>query len=145
VDARPARIHGLHHTHLFCADIDATIAWWTRMFDARIAYDGGMAGARNVFMSVGEGRLHLYDQKPRGADSGAVHHLGVRVENLPVIVERLRREGASLRSGIREFPEFRYVMTSAPDGVLVEVFEFFTERLTGDLAAYFRVPDAPAG
>lgn len=134
-------IYGLHHAHLFCADLPATIDWWVRMFDARVAFDGMMAGSRNVFMTVGEGRLHLYAQPPRDPGRGAVHHLGVRVADLPAVVRRLRREGATIRSGIREFPLFRYVMTAAPDNVLVEVFEFFEDRLPPELSAYF---DAPA-
>ena len=81
-----------------------------------------MAGARNVFITVGERRLHLYDQEPRDSGRGSVHHLGVRVENLPAIADRLRMAGASLSSGIREFPEFRDVMTSAPGRGFVEVF-----------------------
>lgn len=136
-------IYGLHHAHILCSDLPTTIDWWVRMFNARVAFDGLMAGSRNVFMTVGEGRLHLYAQPPRGPGRGAVHHLGVRVSNLPDVVQWLRQEGASIRSDIREFPLFRYVMTAAPDNVLVEVFEFFEDRLPPELTAYFSEPTIP--
>ena len=54
----------LHHTHLFASDIDASIAFWRDHFGATMVLDVGFAGARNVFLRVGEGRLHLYAQPP---------------------------------------------------------------------------------
>ena len=73
----------LHHTHIFASDIDWTIAWWKRHFEARVLFDGENAGARNVMMGVGRGRLNLYDQPPRDSGRGVVHHLGIRVNDLP--------------------------------------------------------------
>ena len=69
----------LHHVHLFAAEIGATVEWWCRHMDARVLFDGKLAGARNVFLGIGTGRLHIYDQVPRDRGRGAIHHLGVRV------------------------------------------------------------------
>ena len=113
-----------HHAHLFCSDIDATVAWWQRHLGAKVFYDGVLGGARNVFIAVGSGRLHLYDQAPRDGGRGAVHHLGIRVGNLGREWERLKTEGVHSANGLREFEGWRYVMVSAPDGVLLELFEF---------------------
>ena len=60
----------LHHVHIFARDIDATIAWWRDMLGGELIYDGVLAGSRNVFMRIGSGGLHLYDQPPR--DEAAV-------------------------------------------------------------------------
>ncbi len=114
----------LHHVHLFASDIDATVEWWSRHLNARIIFDQGLAGARNVFLAVGTGRLHIYDQAPRDNGRGAVHHLGVRVSDLRVVWGRLSATGVSSPNGLREHDGWRYVMISAPDGVLVELFEF---------------------
>ena len=59
----------LHHVHIFASDIDATIAWWREKLGGELVYDGVLAGSRNVFMRIGSGGLHLYDQPPR--DAGA--------------------------------------------------------------------------
>jgi catechol 2,3-dioxygenase-like lactoylglutathione lyase family enzyme len=67
----------LHHTHLLASDLDATIAFWRDSFGAEVVHDVEFAGARNVFLRVGSGRIHLYDQPPKTTDRGAVHHLGV--------------------------------------------------------------------
>lgn len=115
----------LHHAHLFASDIDATIAWWTRHLGGRVVRDDVMAGARNVFMVVGTGRIHIYDQPPRDGGRGAIHHLGVKVANLREVWQRLQTEGLTSRQGLREFDDgWRYVMIEAPDGVLLELFEF---------------------
>ena len=70
----------LHHTHLFAADVDRSIAFWRDHFGAVVLVDTVFAGARNVFLRVGEGRLHLYDQAPRHAGAGTVHHLGIETD-----------------------------------------------------------------
>jgi len=127
----------LHHAHLFAADIDATIRWWTEMLGAEVAFDGPMGGARNVFLRIGEGRLHLYDQPLRDAGRGAVHHLGVRTDDLRALTAHMERLGADFPSGIREFGSWRYAMVEAPDGVLLELFEVDAEALGGDAGAYF--------
>lgn len=114
----------LHHAHLFASDIDATVSWWTRYMGAKVLYDGTMAGARNVFIAVGTGRLHIYDQPPRDLGRGAIHHLGLRVSNLRSEWARLQAEGLTSPNGLREHSGWRYVMILAPDGVLLELFEF---------------------
>ncbi|MBT8447796.1 MAG: VOC family protein [Gammaproteobacteria bacterium] len=134
--AKPAAAH-LHHVHLFSADCDATVAWWVETLGAEVAFDGVMGGSRNVFLRVGEGRLHLYDQRPRDTGKGAVHHIGIRVADLRRLHERLVARGVPLRSGVREFGSWRYIMCPAPDDVLLELFEIDTVNMEQELARYF--------
>jgi hypothetical protein len=114
----------LHHAHVFSSDINATIEWWCRNLNAKVLFDGELAGARNVFIAVGTGRLHIYDQRPRDCGRGAVHHLGIKVGGLREVWERLQKDGVASRHGLREHDGWRYVMVSAPDGLLLELFEF---------------------
>ena len=86
----------LHHTHLMATDIDSTIAFWHDAFGAEVAGDLTFAGARNVFMRVGSGRLHLYDQPPRQVGQGTVHHLGVQTDDLDGLVAHLLEMGVSV-------------------------------------------------
>ena len=127
----------LHHTHLFCSDIDATITWWCDMLGAEVAYDGEFGGARNVFMRIGSGRLHLYDQPPRDDGHGAVHHIGIRTDDLEGLEARLRAKGVAFRSDIRDFDAWKYIMCPAPDGVLLELFQADSDRLGGGAGQYF--------
>ena len=78
------------------SDIDATVAFWREAFDAELVADLEFAGARNVFMRIGRGRIHLYDQPPRGTGPSTVHHLGVETDAIDESVDRLTRLGASV-------------------------------------------------
>lgn len=114
----------LHHAHLFASNIDATIAWWCKHMGAKVLFDQELAGARNVFLAVGTGRLHVYDQPPRDQGRGAIHHLGIKVARLRDVWQRLQAQGVTSPNGLREHEGWRYVMISAPDGLLLELFEF---------------------
>jgi catechol 2,3-dioxygenase-like lactoylglutathione lyase family enzyme len=128
----------LHHVHLFAADLDATVAWYRDNLGGEVFYDGDFGGARNVFMKIGTGRVHFYDQPPREYGRNAVHHVGMRTDDLPGLVARLRANGVPLRSDIREFGNWRYIMCGAPDGVLLELFQIDTEQMPEPLARFWR-------
>ena len=120
------RFH-LQHVHLFAANLDASIAFYEYWFDAEVIYDGETAGARNVFMKIGHGAIHFYDQPPKDLGKNAVHHLGMQVVGLDELYTRMKNEGLNLPNPIRRFSRQPnsggYFMLEAPDGVLLEVFE----------------------
>ncbi len=114
----------LHHVHIFASEMAGTLAWWQRYMGARVLFDGQMAGSRNVLIGVGTGRINIYDQPPRDVGRGPVHHVGVRVKDLRQVWQRLKADGITSPNGLRELDGWRYVMIAAPDGLLVELFEF---------------------
>ena len=128
----------LHHTHLMASDIDATIAFWRDHLRGEVVFDGEFAGARNVFMRVGQGRLHFYAQPPRHAGSATVHHLGIETDELRELVGRLKAAGVSV-TDVRDVPQACYAMAQGPDGVLLELFQPNAARVDVDLrtAGYF--------
>jgi catechol 2,3-dioxygenase-like lactoylglutathione lyase family enzyme len=117
-------------------DIDATIAFWRDGFGAEIAADLQFAGARNVFLRLGDGRIHLYDQPPRTAGAGTVHHLGVQTDELQTVVARLRDLGVSV-TNIRNEPSAAYAMAQGPDDLLVEIFQPDPATIPPELQSYF--------
>lgn len=127
----------LHHVHLFSSDLEQTVAWWRDMLGGEVAFDDTFGGARNVFMRVGSGRVHFYDQPTRDEGHGAVHHIGIRTDDLESLERRLRQADVPFRSGIRNFGAWKYIMCPAPDNVLLELFEADPEMLEGDAAQYF--------
>jgi catechol 2,3-dioxygenase-like lactoylglutathione lyase family enzyme len=112
----------LHHVHLMASDIEASIAFWRDHFGAVAMLDAEFAGARNVFLRVGEGRLHLYSQPPKHVGQGTVHHLGVETDELETLVGRLKAAGVSV-TDVRRHPEACYAMAQGPDGLLLELFQ----------------------
>ncbi len=113
----------LQHIHLFATNIEETMAFYTKWFDARIAWDGDYGGARNVFMKIGIGAMHLYEQAPRDLGRNAMHHLGMQVVGLRDVYDRMKAAGVELPNPIREHSGGGYFMVKAPDDVLLEVFE----------------------
>ena len=129
----------LHHVHIFASNASVTVEWWQRNLGAVVSYDGEFGGARNIFMKVGLGRINIYDQQPRGTSSGAYHHVGIRVEGLADLRDRMTANGVDFRSDIREFGNWRYLMCSAPDNVLLELFEVDIDDMSPELADFFNL------
>jgi len=113
-----------HHAHLFATDLETSLMFYERWFDAIVVADHEFAGARNVMVRVGTGMLNFYDQPPKDNGRNAIHHLGFQVDDLAGLVSRMREAGMELRSPIRELPTLDYIMIEAPDSVLLEVFEY---------------------
>ena len=131
-----------HHAHLFASDLKETLGFYERWFDAEVVGDHEFGGARNVMVRVGTGMLNFYDQAPKGTGQNAVHHLGFQVDDLADLAARMSDAGFELRSPIRELPELDYIMIEAPDGVLLEVFEYkgSPDGDTNGLNAWFAEP-----
>jgi catechol 2,3-dioxygenase-like lactoylglutathione lyase family enzyme len=119
----------IHHAHLFASDLDAALKFYQDMFGGEILVDIDMAGARNVFLAIGKGRLHFYDQPPRDEGRGAIHHLGIQTDDLEALVNHMKSKGCLFRKGIADFGFWKYVMVQAPDNVLIELFQIVKEKL----------------
>ena len=119
----------IHHAHLFASNLDAALKFYQDMFGAEILADLDMAGARNVFLAIGKGRLHFYDQPPRDEGRGAIHHLGVQTDDLKALVAQMKAKGFQFRKEIADFGFWKYVMVQAPDNVLIELFQIVKEKL----------------
>lgn len=127
----------LHHVHLFTNNLQLTIDWWKKCLSAKVKFDGVMGNSRNVFLKVGEGRLHLYDQRPKDYCSNSVHHIGIRVENLEKLHSYLVSLNVKFRNPIRTFDHWSYAMCMAPDNVLLELFQVDNNKMSGPLKTYF--------
>ena len=60
----------IHHVHIFASDIRKSIRFYEDIFDGEVVLDMEVAGARNVFMKIGNGRIHFYDQPPKNPVKG---------------------------------------------------------------------------
>lgn len=129
--------NSLHHVHAFASDIESSKRFYEEVFGGEVLLDETLAGARNVFIRIGDGRLHLYDQPPKRPGAGSIHHFGVRTDDLAAMVEHLERCGVELRRPVTDLGAWRYVMVPAPDDVLIELFEVTPSALPERLRAYF--------
>lgn len=113
----------LDHVHIFASDVSATVRFFSQMFGASCVWDDEAAGVRNVRLAIGNSFLHLYDQPPKGMRGGAMHHIGIETDDLEGLVARMASQGYAFRNEIRRTPNYSYVMVSAPDDLLIELFE----------------------
>jgi catechol 2,3-dioxygenase-like lactoylglutathione lyase family enzyme len=119
----------LHHAHLFASNIDESLHFYTEMFRAEVLFDLTMAGARNVMISIGLGKLNFYDQPPKDKLRGLVHHLGIETDDIESLVEHMRNKGYIFRNQIKSLGIWRYIMVEGPDHVLIELFEIIKEKI----------------
>lgn len=99
--------------------------------------DQVLAGARNVFMKIGCGRLHFYEQPPQGELRGQVHHLGIQTDDLEGLVQRMKDGGVEFRKPIQDFGFWKYIMAPAPDNMLLELFQVNMDSLDEGMEDYF--------
>ena len=125
----------LHHTHIFASDLEATLRFWRKMFGAEILFDQEIAGARNVMISIGSGRINIYDQPPREGGGGAYHHLGVQTDDLESLVAHMKARGFEFKGEIRDYGYLKYIMAMAPDNILLEIFQADLEQVPAEMRA----------
>jgi len=113
----------VHHVHLMAADLDASLTFYQRWFGAEIVADFTYAGARNVAVQIGQGRLNFYDQAPKGTDRNAFNHIGLVVYGLEGLADAMTEAGVHLPKPVQRFDDGSYLMVEAPDRVLLELFE----------------------
>lgn len=119
----------IHHAHLFSSNLNRTLKFYQEMFGGKILADLNMAGARNVFLAIGQGRLHFYDQPPKDEGKGAIHHIGIQTDDLVGLAAHMKGKGFQFRKEISDFGFWKYVMVQAPDKVLLELFQIIPKKL----------------
>lgn len=119
----------LHHVHLFASKLDESLRFYQEMFGAKIIFDLEMAGARNVLISIGGGKINFYDQPPRDQGEGILHHLGIETDDLEALVEHMKKKGYHFKKTIRDYGTWKYIMAEAPDSVLLELFQIMGDNV----------------
>jgi len=127
----------IHHVHIFASDIRESVRFYEDMFGGEVILDMEMAGARNVFMKIGNGRIHFYDQPPKNPVRGSIHHFGIQTDNIETVVDRLKSNGVHLKKDITDLGFWKYVMVPAPDEILIEVFEVDKSKIPKQFHSYF--------
>jgi len=133
----------VHHVHLFASDLEKTLEFYKTVFDGVVVLDMELAGARNVFMRIGTGRIHFYDQPPRASGRASIHHVGIQTDDIEAVVNRMKARGVVFTKDITDAGFWKYIMAPAPDDILIEVFEVDKTQIPSDLQGYFDWPAAP--
>jgi catechol 2,3-dioxygenase-like lactoylglutathione lyase family enzyme len=127
----------IHHVHILASDIEKSIKFYQEFFGGKVILDTELAGARNVFIKIGNGRLHLYDQPPKNPGKGSIHHFGIQTDDIEEVVSKLISGGVVLKKGISDLGFWKYIMVPAPDQILIELFQVDRAKLPPQYLAYF--------
>ncbi|MBW2115761.1 MAG: VOC family protein, partial [Deltaproteobacteria bacterium] len=106
-------------------------------FGGNIILDTELAGARNVFMKIGNGRLHFYDQSPKNPGRGSIHHFGIQTDDVDEVVNKMKSKGISFKKDIVDFGFWKYIMVPAPDDILIELFQINRDKIPQEFLDYF--------
>jgi catechol 2,3-dioxygenase-like lactoylglutathione lyase family enzyme len=123
--------------HIFASDIDKSINFYQECFGGKVILDAVLAGERNVFIRIGNGRVHLYDQPPKNPVRGNIHHFGIQTDNIVEVVGNLKAKGIALKKDIADLGFWKYVMVPAPDEILIELFQVDKTKLPLQYVDYF--------
>ena len=127
----------IHHVHIFASNINKSIQFYEDCFGGKIVLDMELAGARNVFMRIGKGRMHFYDQAPKFSGRGSIHHFGIQTDDIEGAIEKLKSKGVVFSKGITDAGFWKYIMVPAPDDILIELFEVDKDRISPEYLDYF--------
>ncbi len=127
----------LHHVHIFASNINKSLQFYEDFFDGQVVLDMDLAGARNVFMRIGNGRIHFYDQPPRFSGRGSIHHFGIQTDDIQSVVDKMKSKGVVFTKDITDAGFWKYIMVPAPDDILIELFEVDKKQIPPELLDYF--------
>jgi len=129
--------NSIHHVHIFASDLSKSIRFYEEFFDGKVVSDMELAGARNVFMKVGNGRIHFYDQPPKFSGRGSIHHFGIQTDDIEGVVKKLKSKGVVFTKEITDAGFWKYIMVPAPDDILIELFEVDKKQIASEFLSYF--------
>ena len=127
----------IHHVHIFSSNLKKSLQFYQENFGGQVILDAEFAGARNVFMKVGNGRLHFYNQSPKHSVRGSIHHFGIQTENLEAMVTKLKSNGILFQKDVTDIGHWKYIMVPAPDNILIELFEINKSKFPSQYLDYF--------
>ncbi len=123
----------LEHTNVTVKDPEASAALLCRLFDWKVRWQGdAMDTGRTVHVGNDHSYIALYTQADAEtvhvnsyASLGQMNHLGIVVNDINTIKQRVSDEGLSITSEADYDPGLRFYFDT-PDGIEIEVVSYST-------------------
>ena len=120
----------IEHVSIRCRDLEASIDFYQRMFDAKVILRRiPGVGRRIVFLWIGESMLELMEM---GSPSEAVdplnylgvHHVGIKAEDFEAAYRDLKAKGAIfVGEPLEPTPGIRLAFIREPNGAVIELVQ----------------------
>lgn len=124
--------YSLDHIHLRCSDLDASIAYYKKMFDAKEVARGEVKGMAVIALEMA-GQRFSFSPKREGVDirvepnepAWGLYQIALKVDNLDAAMAALKERGAVISRGPLDVGGgLRVFFVEAPDSVEMEVMEY---------------------
>jgi len=118
----------IEHVTIRCRNIENSVDYYRRMFDARVILRRNLAGSKRiVFLRIGDTMLELMDMGPASEpvdprEHYGVHHIGIKVDDFDSVYRDLRAKGADfLGEPFEPTPGIRLAFLREPNGAVIEL------------------------
>jgi len=120
----------IEHVSIRCRDLEASIKYFQRMFDAEVILRRTPGeGRRIVFLRIGDGMLELMEMGPASEPMEPLtyygfHHFGIKVEDFESAYRDLKAKGTNfLREPFEPTPGIRLAFLQEPNGAVIELVQ----------------------
>ncbi len=118
----------IEHVSIRVRDIEASVDYYRRMFDAQVILRRNQAGGRKIaFLRIGDSMLELMGFGPGSEPVDArehygVHHIGIKTDNFDATYKDLKAKGAEfLGEPFEPTPGIHLVFLRDPNGAVIEL------------------------
>ncbi|MCG6881601.1 MAG: VOC family protein [Deltaproteobacteria bacterium] len=120
------------HMHFRCSDLEESIAYYQKMFDAKEVGRGDAKGMPLIALEMA-GQRFVFSPKREGVDISVkpgepgwgLYQIGLKVDDLDAALSELKNRGAQISRGPLEVNDgLRVFFVEGPDAVEIEVMEY---------------------
>ncbi len=123
-----AMSYSIEHVSIRCRDLEASIDYFQRMFDAKVILRRNLDESKKiVFLHLGDSMLELMGMGPASEpveprEHYGVHHIGIKVDDFESAYRDLKAKGADfLGEPFEPTPGSRLVFLREPNGAVIEL------------------------
>jgi catechol 2,3-dioxygenase-like lactoylglutathione lyase family enzyme len=118
----------IEHVSIRCRDMEASIEYFRRMFDAEVILRRTPGeGRRIVFLRIGDSMLELMEMGPASEPAEPLthygfHHIGIKVDDFEAAYKDLKAKGANfIREPFEPTPGIKLAFLQEPNGTVIEL------------------------
>ncbi len=118
----------IEHVAIRCRDLEASVEYYRRMFNARVILRRNLAGSKKIaFLQIGDSMMELMGFGPGSEpvdprEHYGVHHIGIKTDNFEATYRELKAKGAEfLGEPFEPTSGIRLAFLREPNGAVIEL------------------------
>jgi lactoylglutathione lyase len=124
--------YSLDHIHFRCSDLDGSVAYYEKMFDAKEVARADAKGMPIITLEMA-GERFCFSPRREGVDirmnpgdpAWGLYQISLKVDNLDAAMGELKNRGAEISRGpFTMSDQIRVFFVEGPDGVEIEIMEY---------------------